>query len=117
MGSTKIKEPTYAELHAVMKEICSVKNPWAFCNSWQTEKPKLFNKFMDICAYFRKDEQFISHKVKATEFLYHKRLKRDVLVYSITPDERGRICFWHTDTRMWVHDKSNLFSQVKGKHS
>ena len=113
MESTEIKRPIYSELYAVMKEICSVNNPWAFCLSWQTENPKLFNKFMDMCAYFRKDEQFLSRKVKATEFLYHKKLKKDVLVDSTIPDEKGRICFWHADTRMWVHDKSDLFSAPK----
>lgn len=117
MKNSKFHRPIYSELYAVMKEICSVPNPWAFCNSWQTENPKLFNKFMDMCAYFRKDEQFIFHKVKATEFLYHTKLKKDVLVDSITPDEEGRICFWHTDTRMWVRDKSNLFSQAREKYS
>ena len=113
MESTEIKHPIYSELYAVMKELCSVNNPWAFCLSWQTENPKLFNKFMDMCAYFRKDEQFLSRKVKATEFLYHKKLKKDVLVDSTIPDEKGRICFWHADTRMWVHDKSDLFSAPK----
>ncbi|MBO6031886.1 MAG: hypothetical protein J6Q22_10635 [Prevotella sp.] len=109
----EIDKPSAKDCQQVMKEICSVKNPWAFCLSWQMENPKLFNKFMEMCAYFRKDEQFISHKVKATEFLYHKKLKRDVLVVSTSPDEEGRICFWHTDTRMWVHDKSDLFSAPK----
>lgn len=112
----EIKKPSAKDCLQVMKEICSVNNPWAFCLSWQTENPKLFNKFMDMCAYFRKDEQFLSHKVKATEFLYHKKLKRDVLVDSITPDEKGRICFWNADLRMWVHDKCKWFEPPKEVH-
>jgi hypothetical protein len=113
MKNTKIKRPTSAELYSVMKEICSVNNPWAFCLSWQTENPKLFNKFMDMCAYFKNDERFLSSKVKATEFMFHEKLKKDVLVVSITPDEGGRICYWNADTRMFVHDRSELFSAPK----
>ena len=112
MKSTKIKRPIYSELYAVMKEICSVPNPWAFCLSWQTDNPKLFNKFMDMCAYFKKDDSFISHKVKEPEYLYHKLLKMDVSVNSTIPDEKGRICFWHTNR--WLHDKKELFSEPKG---
>lgn len=110
MKNTKIKRPTSADLYSVMKEICSVNNPWAFCISWPTEKPKLFNKFMDMCAYFNKDERFLSWKTKTTEFMHHKKLKKDVLVVSITPDEGGRICYLDTDTRMLVHDRIELFS-------
>ena len=113
MKNTIFKRPTSAELYAVMKEICSVNNPWSFCLSWPTEKPKLFNKFMDMCAYFNKDERFLSWKAKTTEFMHHKKLKKDVLVESMTPDECGRICYWNTDTRMWVHDKGELFSAPK----
>lgn len=112
--ATRIGElPTFEDLYEVMEAICSVPNPWAFCLSWQTEKPRLFNKFMDMCAYFKKDKRFLSSKVKATEFMFHEKLKKDVLVESMTPDGVGRICYWNTDTRMWVHDKGELFSSPK----
>jgi hypothetical protein len=111
----EIKQPSAKDCLQVMKEICSVNNPFAFCNKWQTEKPKLFNKFMDMLAWYRQDKTFLLYKVLDTEFMYHKRLKKDVLVSERAPE--GFMRFWDDVTHMWVKDKSTMFSQAKEKHS
>ena len=107
MKNLKFHRPIYSELYAVMKEICTVNNPWAFCLSWSTEKPELFNKFMDMCAWYRKDDGYLNCKTKTTGFWYNKKLKKDVLVEKITPD--GRVVFWDADSAMWCHDKEANF--------
>ena len=63
--------------YEMLKAICTVPNVWAFCLNWQTTKPKTFNKFMEMCAWFREDDSYLSHKVTATEFKWNKRLKKD----------------------------------------
>lgn len=112
----KIKKPTEKVLYEVMEAICALPNPWAFCLPWMTEKPTLFNKFIDVYAWFKKDKSFLEHKTHTTEFMFHKKLKKDVLVSYVTPDEKGRICFWHPESHNWVHDKSGCFSAPKEKH-
>ena len=61
-----MKKPTSDDIYDVMDAIVSVSNVWAFCLPWQTENPKTFNKFMDICAWFKKDERYLKHKVYNT---------------------------------------------------
>lgn len=60
----KIRNPTKEDLCFVMENICNVPNVWAFCQKWEQdpEKHELFNKFMDMCAWFRKDESYLNYK-------------------------------------------------------
>ena len=106
---TKLVQPTYEDLSEVMETICSLHNVWAFCLPWQTKKPELFNKFMEICAWFKNDESYLAHKTLDTEFMYHKKLKKNVLVSS-HPPSNGHIVFRDANTGMWCRDKSTNFS-------
>ena len=108
------EKPTPADLYEVMREVCSVPNPWAFCPRWATEKPRVFNKFMEMCAWFKNDIYFILQKVTCVEFMYHKGLKQDVL---ISPDHpEGFIVFFDPVTHQWVKSERKNFASPKDKH-
>ena len=107
-------KPTYKDLYDIAKGFCTAPNPWAFCIQWHTSRPKLFNRFMDMCARFRKDESFLEYKTRDTEFMYHSKLKQDVLVSHNSPT--GFVVYWEPTTRQWVKDRAKHFSQPKDKH-
>ena len=112
---TELKKPSAEDIYEVMERICTVSNVWAFSLGWEMENPRIFNKFMEMCAWFRKDEYYLSKKTNATTFWYHKKLKKDVLVDKITPDDM--VVWWDENSRRWAHDKVTDFIFVaKGKH-
>lgn len=112
---TELKKPSAEDLYEVMERICTVPNVWAFCLGWDRKNPILFNKFMEMCAWFRKDEYYLSKKTKATTFWYHKKLKKDVLVDKITPGDM--VVWWDENSCRWLHDKVTDFIFVtKEKH-
>ena len=115
MKNTKLKKPTSDDLYDVMDAICSVPNVWTFCLPWQTKMPKTFNKFMDICAWWKNDESYLEHKVEDTEFMYHKGIKKDVLISK--KSRPGCIKFWDEDTMMWANDKCKWFEPPKEIHN
>lgn len=114
MKNIEIKKPTSKEMYDVLEAICTVPNPWAFCIQWQTERPRLFNKFMDLCAWFRKDDKYFLCKVKEMDFMYNKALGKDVLVANNSPN--GFIRFWDPETRLGVNGKHSQFSPAKERH-
>ena len=113
---TQVQKPSYEDLYAVMKEICSVNNIWAFCLKWKEEKPKQYNKFMELCAYFIGDDYFLKQKTNDTEFMYNKTLKKDVLVRGNGITHKGTIVWWHPDENRWVNSNKNNFSSPKEHH-
>ena len=59
----KPERPKAKDMFEVLNKICTVPNVWAICNEWETSDRKLFNKFMDMCAYFKNDEWYVHRKV------------------------------------------------------
>jgi hypothetical protein len=97
-----------------MREICASPNVLAYCFGWQTKKPKLFNKFMELCALYKEDDSYIDQRVTATEFMWNKRLKKDVLIGSDVID--GKISCWDEDSHMWYREKATNLSEPKEIH-
>ena len=114
MKSTKRKKPIYKDLDEGMSAICTVSNVWGYCLSWRFENPKLFNKFMELCAFYKGDDSYLSQKMKETEFMYHKGLKRDVLIAPKMPN--GFTKFLDPYTYMWVKADSTELALSREKH-
>ena len=102
------------DAYEMLKAICTVPNVWAFCLNWQTTKPKTFNKFMEMCAWFREDDSYLSHKVTATEFKWNKRLKKDVLIGSGVIE--GFVTCWDEDGKTWYRELAQNLSEPREKH-
>ena len=107
-------KPSYEDLYDVMKEICSVNNIWAFCLKWEKEKPKLFNAFIEMCTYFRGDDDFLKLKTKDTEFMYNKRIKKDVLV--LNNSRESDVVWWDPNSKWWVGEDRSGFSKPREEH-
>ena len=111
---TQVQKPSYEDLYDVMKEVCSVNNIWAFCLKWKEEKPKQYNKFMELCAYFSGDDDFLKLKTKDTEFMYNKRIKKDVLI--LNNSRESDVVWWDPKSKCWVCEDRRGFSKPREEH-